>query len=344
MNLSVSAKSVLAKVSGLCGIPEIAIRNRAGKRYLILMYHRVMIPGRQAFPVQAGMYVEPKTFEEHVRYLQRRFHVIPFSGIFPPDPARETSQSDRPACILTFDDGWRDFHEFAYPVLERYGVPATVFLPTRYIGTNEWFWTDRLAVLMKDELPSRKRDPHGTGPGADALDRIASLTGGFENRLEAAIGMLKDMREKEIEGVIAVLLKERSRAVPFPGGRAFLNWEEIREMKESGLVSFGSHTHSHRILTLLEEEEIREELALSREILLRERAVEPSFIPFCYPNGNSNDRVVRMVQEAGYHASVSTGTGWNREGSSPFDLKRIPIHQDMAGSREMFGCRIAEIL
>jgi hypothetical protein len=51
-----------------------------------------------------------------------------------------------------------------------------------------------------------------------------------------------------------------------------------------------------------------------------------------------------MVRENGYHASVSTGNGWNREGSSPFDLKRVPIHQDMTGTREMFGCRIAGIL
>jgi hypothetical protein len=85
-------------------------------------------------------------------------------------------------------------------------------------------------------------------------------------------------------------------------------------------------------------------MLLSREILLREGAVESTFIPFCYPNGNSNGRIVEMVGESGYHASVSTGIGWNREGTSPFDLKRVPIHQDMTGTREMFACRIAGIL
>jgi len=343
MNLSVSAKSILAKVSGICGIPETAIRNRAGKRFLILMYHRVVPRGRESVPIQAGMYVEPDTFDLHIRYLERHFQLIPFSEKHFAGHVGGTSRYSRPACILTFDDGWRDFHEFAYPVLKRHNVPATVFLPTRYVGTEEWFWTDRLALLLTGARTSAMRERQRNGSGEAASERIASLAGGFEERLEAAIGILKGLRDEEIEEVLSEL-KEGSATGSFPRGRAFLNWEEIREMKGSGLVSFGSHTHNHRILVHLEEEEIRNEMALSREILLREGAVEPSFIPFCYPNGNANGRIVEMVRENGYHAAVSTGNGWNREGSSPFDLKRVPIHQDMAGTREMFACRVAGIL
>jgi hypothetical protein len=51
-----------------------------------------------------------------------------------------------------------------------------------------------------------------------------------------------------------------------------------------------------------------------------------------------------MVREAGYHAAVSTGKGWNDGDASPFELKRVAIHQDMTASREMFGCRVVDIL
>jgi len=343
MNLSVSAKSVLAKVSGICGIPEIAIRNRAGKRFLILMYHRVVPRGRESDPMQAGMYVEPDTFEMHIRYLERHFQLIPFSEKHFSSRFDGTSPYSRPACILTFDDGWRDFHAFAYPVLKRHNVPATVFIPTRYVGTEEWFWTDRLALLLTGVRTSTKRERQGNGSGRAVSENIASLVGRYEERLEAAIGMLKGLRDEEIDEILSEL-KEGSAMESFPRCRAFLNWDEIREMKGSGLVSFGSHTHNHRILVHLEEEEIRNEMTLSREILLREGAVEPSFIPFCYPNGNANGRIVEMVRENGYHAAVSTDIGWNREGSTPFDLKRVPIHQDMTGTREMFACRVAGIL
>jgi Predicted xylanase/chitin deacetylase len=343
MKFSVSAKSALAKVFGFCGIPEATIRNRYGKRYLILMYHRVLPSGNAVPPTQAGMYVDPKTFEEHIRYLKRYFHLISFSEKFSPVYAEEKSQSGLPACILTFDDGWRDFYEFAYPILKRNQVPATVFLPTGYIGTNKWFWSDRLAWLLESPIPSAEQEKHRTGSGNAVLEKIAGLTGAYEERLEAAIRILKDRRDSEIEEVIKGL-KERSNMEPAPDQRVFLNWEEIREMGGSGLVSFGSHTHNHRILIHLEEKEVEEELVLSKETLVRKEAVDPSFIPFCYPNGSWNERIARMVRETGYHATVSTGNGWNGDDASPFELKRVAIHQDMTGSREMFGWRVAGIL
>lgn len=169
------------------------------------------------------------------------------------------------------------------------------------------------------------------------------MKGAYEERLEAAIHMLKNRNDQEVEEAIAVLI-ERVGTGATPYQRVFLNWEEVREMRGSGLVTFGSHTHNHRILVHLKEGEVREELVLSKKTLLREGVVDPSFIPFCYPNGNWNERIVCMVQEAGYHAAVSTGKGWNDGDASPFKLRRVAIHQDMSASREMFGCRVVDIL
>ena len=123
----------------------------------------------------------------------------------------------------------------------------------------------------------------------------------------------------------------------------FLQWEEVRKMAGSGLVTFGSHTDSHKILTSLNEEEIHEELIKSKETLISESAVHPSFIPFSYPNGNYDEKVVRMVKDAGYHIAVTTENGWNDSETPPFHLRRMAIHQDMSSTKEMFGCRITNI-
>lgn len=343
MKASLFAKSALANLLCSCRIPQSAIRKRAGKRYPILMYHRVVPAGFEEIPIQAGMYVEPDTFEAHIGYLKRHFRLIPFSKMFSTASTGENRKPAIPPCILTFDDGWRDIFDFAYPILKRHRAPATVFLPTRYIGTQERFWSDRLAYLLASGISPAKRKTQESGPVESALERIASLPGGNERRLESAISLLKEMGDREIEEVLTAL-KEMAGVGDFPRGRVFLDWDEIREMKGSGLVSFGSHTHNHRILVHLREEEVRKELNVSKEILLREGAADPSFIPFCYPNGDWNDRIAQRVREAGYHASVTTENGWNEETSTPFELKRLAIHQDMTRSGAMFGCRVAEIL
>ena len=339
MKRSVSAKSVLAKLLGSFGIPDKMIRNRSGNDYVILMYHRILPSDQAKLQIQPGMYVDPETFEMHVQYLKQYFQMISLSEKFSSTRTAKKSKSVRPACILTFDDGWKDFFEFAYPVLKRNQVPATVFLPTGYVGTNDWFWTDRLAGLLTNAIsPARPGKP-----GNPLSERIEGIQGAYEERLEAAIHLLKNRNDQEIEDVITTL-KKRMGVGATPNQRVFLNWEEVREMGGSGLVSFGSHTHNHRILVHLKEGEVREELVLSKKILLREGVVDPSFIPFCYPNGNTNQRIACMVREAGYHAAVSTGKGWNDGGTSPFELKRVAIHQDMTASREMFGCRVVDIL
>ena len=115
-------------------------------------------------------------------------------------------------------------------------------------------------------------------------------------------------------------------------------------MYQSGLITFGSHTVSHKILTTLADEEINDELMKSKEKLISEDVVDPSFIYFCYPNGNYNERIAGMVKEAGYNVAVTTSHGWNLRNADPFQLRRIGIHQDMTSTEAMFGCRVVGVL
>ncbi len=271
------------------------------------------------------------------------------------------ASTSKPLCLLTFDDGYYDFYENAFPILRAHQVPATVFLPTDFIGTNKWFWTDRLMTLFlqkeragsigqeaKNGRQRAEREERRVGvreqlrSGNGFANKIGNLRGSYETRLEKAIQILKVYRDEEIEEIIEELSNKWNVNPELPG-RAFLSWDEVKEMAQSGLITFGSHTASHRILTTLKDDEIWDELIRSRQKLIDERVADPSFIPFCYPNGNYNEKIVRMVKEAGYSLAVTTEKGWNRFDADPFTLKRIGIHQDMTFTEAMFGCRIAGI-
>ncbi|HEX9658566.1 MAG TPA: polysaccharide deacetylase family protein [Bacteroidota bacterium] len=343
MKASIKVKSVLASFLHLAGVNSWKLGRYSRDDIAVLVYHRV-IPMKEMGPaVQAGMVVEPNTLDLHLRYLRNHFEIIPLSYLVSGQHNDAQDLRKKPLCVLTFDDGWCDFYEYAYPILKVHEAPATVFLPTDFIGTDRWFWTDRVGCLL-DRIAQSWNLAKCAWPFSDPLLReLASISGTHETRLERAIALLKPYRIEKIEEVLSELsatLGEDST----PAGRAFLSWEEVREMSRSGLVCFGSHTAGHPLLTTLTEEQVQHELRQSMDVLIGHKVTNTNFISFSYPNGSFSDRLSEMVREAGYHLAVTTQNGWHRQGANPFTIKRIAIHQDMASTEAMFGSRIVNLL
>lgn len=319
------------------GLTKWKIRLRAESRYVIVMYHRILSDIQRNQSIQDGMYVTNIAFEKHIQVLQKHFTLTSLSEC-QAYGSEKKNLGKKPFCILTFDDGWLDFYTNAFPILEAYKAPATVFLPVDYIGSDRWFWTDLISNLLSkwDGVDKRAK------PSNEYVKRIESLSGPLSSRIEQSIEMLKALREDQIKEII-VTISERWGIQSIQKQPAFLSWEQVRKMQQSGLISFGSHTVSHRILTTLDKDEVMSELIDSKKKLLEENAVSPSFIPFCYPNGNHNQKIAEMVKKAGYSMAVTTKNGWNDRSANPFTLKRIGIHQDMSSTKAMFACKISEM-
>src|SRR5512134_3117274 len=287
MRISIAVKSICAAAVASTGLLSKVLDRRSGG-VAILMYHRVF-PREAAvrFRIQPGMYVQPDTFENHLRFLTNRFEILPIRET-PEVLEAEGRAVAKPRCVLTFDDGWSDFRLHAFPLLQKYRVPATNFLPTDFIGCGDRFWTDRFVALFgtlgdRDDLCGDSGDP--------LVNRLIGLTGNRESRIEEAIAILKQCRQKEIEKTLAELARISGAGPDYTPGSDFLSWDEVRFMASSGLVSFGSHTATHRILMSLSRDEIRGELDRSRERLLAEGVADPAFVPFCYPDGSHDAEI-----------------------------------------------------
>lgn len=315
----------------------------AGSRFLsrlrgkavLLTYHRVLSEEDLAgHYVQPGMYVLRDVFERQMRFVKGHFQVLPLSRLIGMWESGRWDDGTR-YCVITFDDGWRDNYLHAYPLLKDYGIPATIFLPTAFIGTNRWFWQDRLGYLLKHSYDAG-RARKSTGNAASLLARTPVLSGGngrsSGEQVDSAIERCKILSRQEIEELINGL--EEALGMKVPEGRMLLDWDEIREMSDSG-ISFGSHSATHRILTMLTADEVRDEVEGSFRAL-REREINHSPV-FCYPNGNRNREIERQVKEAGYRAAVGVSAGF--EGRRPgdlFGLRRINIHNDITSTTSLF--------
>jgi peptidoglycan/xylan/chitin deacetylase (PgdA/CDA1 family) len=292
--------------------------------------------------IQAGVYVTANVLKMQLDFLKTHFQVVSLSDFQALFKKGSFSGIEKPLCLLTFDDGWLDFYANAFPTLRDAGVPATVFLPTGYIGTDRQFWTDRLAYLLTECVKKNCPNNRNHFSATDMVDRLIAMKGDFHSRLEEAIALLKGFRAERIEAVLGGLAERLEVNWP-EQKRAFISWEEAREMGQSGLVEFGSHTVNHPILSTLAPGEISAELVQSRNKLIEEGVCRGDSLAFCYPNGNYTPSISEMVKEAGYSMAVTTKGGWNSPNSDPYTLRRVGIHQDMTSTEGLFGCRLAGI-
>lgn len=307
------------------------------------MYHRVLAReevSRQS--VQPGMYVLDNVFAQHMSFLKKNFTLLSLRELLDLWESGKWNASAR-YCVVTFDDGWLDNYRHAYPVLKKFDIPATVFLPTDYVGSDQWFWPDQMALLFKI-LAARKMAPETVGElrklFAEYLDGhgpafIAAMERG-EHVTDRVIEQCKDLPIERIHALVAGLAAWFE--VSLPQERVIVNWDEVREMSRGG-VSFGSHSCSHRILTTITSDAASVELTRSRQVLLEQGV---NYVPvFCYPNGNSDENIQQLVQACGYEAACSVRMGV--EGAIPenkYAIRRVGIHNDITNTIPLFAWRV----
>lgn len=226
---------------------------------------------------------------------------------------RRGQRLDHKSVAVTFDDGYENNVALALPVLRRYGIPATIFLSTRWIDEGTLFPFDKLRLIAL----WRKRSPGEVGrdPSFPAYGRVP-------------IGEVLRWLS-ETWPVCDHLLTEAQRSVLRP-----LSWERIESARSESL-DFGAHTRHHAILANETREFRREEILASVEVVRRRTGSRD--VIFCYPNGevrDFDDEDKRTVREAGCIGAVSAIRGSNPPGSDLFALRRYPI--GLSHSRQAF--------
>lgn len=286
------------------------------------------------------MYVSPETFRMHMQIIKSRFETVKLGEWV--KKAREGQDLPEFACAVTFDDGWCDNYDYAYPLLKEYAVPATIFVVSGFIGTRYSFWPNRLMKLIND-APREVRIKLLESLADGGVDFFLPETGGAFNQtqLDELVEACKAMPEDELLERLHELEPVKREA-----GRAdrvdMMDWNQLRDMQAGGLVDIGSHTCRHRRLVGgldagLMRMEIESSKAAIREKL--QAAVEG----FCYPNGDYTPEAVECVRRD-YAFACTTRLGWNTRNSDFMRLNRIGVHEDIASDRHAFVARLSGLI
>jgi peptidoglycan/xylan/chitin deacetylase (PgdA/CDA1 family) len=295
----------------------VVARRLTGSAPRVLMYHRFSegpTPRR----------LEAAAFERHLQYLTKHFHVRPLAAVVA--MLREGRPLAPRTVVLTVDDGYADFAEYAYPLLQKYEVPATLFVVTDFLQRNGWLWFDRLHyVLHATSVPQLDVRVHGTRVRCELSspsrrERAWSAVGELCMRMNAAE---RARVAEQLEATLEVALPATATA----DYRA-MTWADASRL-DPALVDIGSHTCSHPVLSRCTPAEIEHELFESKQAI--ETRLLRRVQAFAYPHGEPADydaRAVAAAQEAGYAcATVAHGEPLGR-GADLFRLERLPAVAD----------------
>ena len=306
------------------GLPRLLQSCLYRKQLAILMYHAVI---RDPLEVADWCFLDEKSFGRQIEYVKRHFRVIPLS-----DAASllNSDSLDGPTLVITFDDGYQNNYEVAFPILAHYECPATIFLTTSYVDSDQIPAFCRLNLALS---LTTKRSLLWDGASYDLLSA--------EQKERASIALrqsLKIHHPYTIDGLVADICRslevDPDRRFDAASPYHILRTDSIQRLVKSGLVNFGGHTHNHTILSRLSDREKREEI--SGSIQLVQSLTGQACDSFAYPNGLRDDydrSTIDILQSVGVSTAVSTISGPNTVDTPRMELRRYGIGPDVNFAR-----------
>lgn len=306
----------------------------------IIRYERVFSPETEREPFLESTFVTPKTFREHLRYLKNECNVVPLDLLI----AQIGKQVPVPekTVAITLDGGWVDHHQFAYPALREFGLPATMFLPTFFVGTPYSMWQNQVtsALLLLREhgrsLPELTILPDEIRTKLADLKSSDSIVN--ENEISAVVAACTSLRPAARELVFEALslaLEGISWTEPDP---MMLSWDDVREMAKDS-ITFGSLSHGGSPYTEISPQEIVVDIHLSYETLFGQ-GVDPTRV-FAFPAGAVPDGATILLKQLGIQYALAQGYQTiDPQPAEAVVLNRTTMDQTSAPTLEVFACRL----
>ncbi|HXA53290.1 MAG TPA: polysaccharide deacetylase family protein [Solirubrobacteraceae bacterium] len=299
---SLRARGVAA-LSRLALEPALVLLGR-WRGVLVLTHHRVGDP--------RGLPWDPSVWSASAEQLDRQLGTLArHAEVIDPGALPAAMHAGRGRRVLiTFDDGYRDNYELAFPLLRRHGLTAAFFLATGFLDEPRAPWWDEIAWMLDHADPAAPRPSR-----AALIARYKTLPAGAGERL--------------LEELAATLRSGRCPAAQAAG--QWMTWQMARELRDAGMA-IGGHTVTHPVLASLSRERQREEIAVCARRLREELGVPMRL--FAYPVG-SRDSFTSVTQgllrECGVELAFSYYGGFARPSRwQSLDVPRVHVDAALA--------------
>ncbi|WP_417684216.1 polysaccharide deacetylase family protein [Roseibium sp.] len=288
----------------------------------IFMMHHVRADQERSFRPNQHLEITPEFLRECVDRIRRNGYEI-----LAMDEAVDLLKSGygrKRYAVLTFDDGYRDNLEVAYPVLKELGAPFTIYVATGLIDRQSDLWWIALEhmIAANDELVLSE-DGSGTGISCRTLQEKNACYHQLTQWLTHEVGELEQRQ------IIQRLAERYDFDLAALVDRLMMTWDDLRQLASEPLVTLGAHTHGHHALARLSEEDARKDIMTGVYRMQAELGRKPKH--FAYPYGNQvavSERDARLLADIGFNSAVTTFPGVLKSvnARSPMLLPRVSLN------------------
>jgi peptidoglycan/xylan/chitin deacetylase (PgdA/CDA1 family) len=299
--------------------------------------------------------VSPRHFAEQLAVLAQRYTLLSLPQC---EEAVRQGRLPRHVAVITFDDGYADNLHVAKPLLERHGLPATLFITTGQINNPREFWWDELekVFLLPDTLPQHLDMEVNGHTNHWELDGATQYTGEpvrvrpawrtvdgtppspryelYQTVHKLLHGLPSGQRTAKMDALLKWSGASREARLPY----RTLTTEELAVLVKTSLIDIGAHTVTHPHLPEQELAVQREEISGGKIAL--EQMIGRPVHDFSYPYGFYSDPTIELVRQAGYSSACTCIERATRSESDLFQLPRFMV-RDWDGdefARRLHAC------
>ncbi len=290
-------------------------KSNGAPKVTIVMYHYVRDMASTKYPELKALH--SGAFLGQIRYFLKHYSVIRMEELI--GAVTEKRKLPENALLLTFDDGYKDHVEFVFPVLKKFGIQGSFFVPVETVSKHKMLEVNKIHFILasvsdKEEIRADIRSLMHTYRGKYALkseEEYVRVLKTEECRYDTKeVVYIKRMLQRELPEKFRTLVidflfqKYVSESESSFAKELYLNSDDIKQMKEGGMY-IGSHGYNHYWMNTLSPKRQQEEIKKSLAFL---QGLECSKKPFafCYPYGAHNDALLTVLARAGCAVAVTT--------------------------------------
>jgi peptidoglycan/xylan/chitin deacetylase (PgdA/CDA1 family) len=266
----------------------------------ILMLHRV-IPssGKERIHNHLSLEISPEQLENIIDFFKRKdYSFISLDNL--PAWLENNHKTSKKFLIFTFDDGYKDNLDYAYPVLKKHNIPFTIYITSSFPDGHAIIWW----YILEDLILNNNKIQFTFSNGSVNIN--CHNHSNKERAFTYIRGLITRLDDKNLEKDLAGLFFKYGFNTHKYNRELTLNWNEIYELSKDPLVTIGAHTLNHYNLCNLSDKQSFNEIKESQRLI--EHNINIKVKHFCYPLGKYGTREIEYVKKSNYLTATTTET------------------------------------